>query len=114
MGQKQHGVEGQTSVPPGLQALYRSLKEIKDSAQCGVDKPEAVTRMVVLDALMLFAKLTGRPPRLIHIPPSLEAVLQIDRGQNLGMPSKTHGKLREHELVFTCRPVWDAAEFRVE
>lgn len=114
MGKAQKSGVDEGPTPTGLQALYHAMRKIHDSAGAAIDAPEAVTRMVVLDALMMFARLTGKPPRLIYITPALEAVLQIDRGRNLGQPEKTHGKLRNLELIFTCRPVWDAKEFRVE
>lgn len=102
------------NIPPGLVALYTSMQLIITDPSTGVNKPEAVVRIAVLDMIKQFIRLTGRHPRLLYIPRSVEAALQIDRGRNLGFPEKTHGKIRGLALVFSCTPVWDADELKVE
>lgn len=102
------------AVPAALLPFYDALPAVALDPGAAIDRPEAVVRMLVLDAIRLFVRLTGRPPREIHVPPSLEAALQVDRGRNLGGHEKDVGPLRGMSSLFTCRPVWDAAEFRIE
>src|ERR1700683_3154526 len=72
-------------LPKELTLLCSGTKEIACDPAIGVDKPEAVVRMVVLDMIKQFVRLTGQHPRLIYIPQSVEAALQIDQGRNLGV-----------------------------
>lgn len=97
-------------LPKDLLKLYDSMKESVCAPSVGVDKPEAVVRMAVLDLIKQFVRLTGQHPRMLYIPQSVEAALQIDFGRNLGI----HGKIRNQKLIFTCAPVWNADELRVE
>src|SRR3712207_3374896 len=86
--------------------LYRAMSDLVLDPATGVDKPHAVVRLMVLDAMKQFQRLTGRPPRLLYVPRCVEAALQIDRGRNLGLHEDTHGKIRDEQQVFTCRVVW--------
>jgi hypothetical protein len=65
---------------------------------------------MVLDAMSLFRRLSGRAPRLLYLPKAVEAALEVDKARAFN----EHVHLRKLELVFGLRPVWDAAEFKVE
>lgn len=97
-----------------VEELYTALRDVVKDASAGIDRPEAVVRMVVLDCIKQFKRLTGRRPERIFIPIAVESALQVDRGRNLGMHEKEFGPYRKSELVFGLKPVWDATEFRVE
>lgn len=108
---------GRQVVPPvlaDLQKLYDGMKSVNVDPVTGVDNPHAVVRMVVLDAMRLFSRLTGRAPRLLYVTPALEAALQVDRGRNLGEHEDKCGRLRKSQRLFNCGVVWDAEEFKVE
>ena len=98
---------------PLYKSLLRTYAENIDDmlkAKSAIDKPEAVTRMVFIDAVKQFVRLTGRPPRLLYIPKALEASLQVDAARSFDR----HGKLRECDQLFKCKVIWDADEFKVE
>jgi hypothetical protein len=97
-------------LPKGVEKMYGDGKPAYKDPTTGVDNVEIVTRMLVLDGMRIFSRITGRRASVLYIPMSVEASLQIDRGFNFDK----HERLRDLELLFGCKVVWDADEFRVE
>ncbi len=82
------------------------------SAKTAIDQPYAIVRAMVIDAIALYRRLTGRPPALMYLTPALEAALEIDFGRSFNQ----HGHLRTMypNQLFDCKPIWDQKEFRLE
>lgn len=82
------------------------------TAQVAIDHPYSIVRSIVIDAITMFTRLTGRKPNLMYVTPALEAALEVDFARSFD----EHGRIRDRykDLLYDCRPVWDAKEFRLE
>lgn len=91
----------------------RQLERAVRNPAVAVDNPYICVRYLLLHYLYQFElHNNGQQPKTIHIPPMLEAALQIDYGRNL----KIHGRIRDifAKEFLGCRPVWDAVDLKVE
>ncbi len=82
----------------------------------GVDEPWGLVENLTQMLLKQHMKLTGRKPRLLHLPKAFEAAIQIAQGRVDGNHEAKVGKLRDRDAqeVFGVAVIWDAKEFKVE
>lgn len=103
-------MSGKQAATPKAQESYEVAPAVLADPAVGIDRPELLVRMLVIESLRTHKKFTGREPKVIHLPVALEAALQVDLGRNLNV----HRKLREQDALFGCLVAWDAKAFRVE
>lgn len=98
------------ALPASLQVPLEATRQIAKDPQVAVDCPWSASRLVVLHSIKQWARLTRKTPRTLHVPPLLEAALEIDLARSFN----EHGHIRQRQLLFGLKVVWDADEFRIE
>ena len=83
------------------------------SAATAVDSCEFIVHYLVRWAILKHKQDYGRLPKLVHLPKSMEAAIEID----LARSDDTHIKLREGKNakdILECQVAWDADGFRLD
>jgi hypothetical protein len=95
--------------------LNQLIKEIEDKREdplSALDEPHLVIWCTVLDALKMFQRITGKPPRLLELPPMMEAAMNIYVRKNC--KPKLFKPLRKIGSLAGVRMVFDADAFDID